>query len=216
MSETEWDRLNAVTIGVSQQESQDNYTKWASKYSEDCELLGYTGPRKLANLVADHFPETLRGAVHILDVGAGTGLVAAELRKLKFRCIDALDPSEPMLAEPKALDLYQNYFVEYLTENPTKIPTNMYDVITGCGIYGESAHVPCEALYEMIRLVKSGGFIFLVTRHELIQHHVVYTQLEPLMDRLETEGKWKRISREVFPTYIYKKDGIMWCYQVLK
>jgi hypothetical protein len=34
-----------------------------------------------------------------------------------------------------------------------------YDVVTGSGLYANEAHVPCEALYEMIRLVKPGKVI---------------------------------------------------------
>ena len=35
-------------------------------------------------------------------------------------------------------------------------PSDTYDAITGCGIYAIDAHVPQDAIYEMIRLVKPG------------------------------------------------------------
>lgn len=34
--------------------------------------------------------------------------------------------------------------------------SDSYDVITGSGIFAAEAHVSCESLYEMIRLVKAG------------------------------------------------------------
>jgi hypothetical protein len=61
----------------------------------------------------------------------------------------------------------------------------------------------------------SGGYIILATRHELVQNNEIYKNLEPLMDKLETNRKWKKMSRDVFPGFNLKKDGIIWCYQVL-
>lgn len=61
----------------------------------------------------------------------------------------------------------------------------------------------------------SGGYIFLATRPELTESNGRHSQLEPLMDKLETDGKWRRVSREVFPGLRLGKDGVMWCYTVL-
>ncbi|XP_060585181.1 uncharacterized protein LOC132741099, partial [Ruditapes philippinarum] len=202
-------------IGVSVEQSQKLYQTWAASYNKDCEILGYSGPARVAQRVADLFPVDVRNDVNILDVGAGTGLVAIELKKLGFKKLDALEPSEPMLLEAKKDNLYNNYWQEFLTESPTTLSADTYDVITGCGMYGDGAHVPCEALYEMLRLVKPGGYIILATRHELVQNNEIYKNLEPLMDKLETNRKWKKMSRDVFPGFNLKKDGIIWCYQVL-
>jgi predicted TPR repeat methyltransferase len=46
---------------------------------QDCEILGYSGPAMVAQRVADLFPVDVRKDVNILDVGAGTGLVAIEV-----------------------------------------------------------------------------------------------------------------------------------------
>ncbi|XP_045208674.1 uncharacterized protein LOC123560567 [Mercenaria mercenaria] len=216
MSGNEWERLNSVNIGVSVEESQEFYRTWADSYNKDCEKLGYTGPKKVAARMSELFSECERENIHILDVGAGTGLVAMELKKVGFKHIDALEPSESMLQEAMKAGLYKTYFKEFLNESPTTIPAGSYDVITGCGIYGDDAHVPCEASHEMIRLVKQGGYIVLATRNELVQNNETYKHLEPLMDNIETNGKWKKVSRDVFPRFNLKKDGIMWCYQVLQ
>lgn len=60
-----------------------------------------------------------------------------------------------------------------------------------------------------------GGRIVLVTREQHLQAVDEYRdRLEPLMDRLEAEGKWKKIERKIFKGFFLDKDGIMWKYQV--
>jgi len=39
-------------------------------------------------------------------------------------------------------------------------------------------------------------------------------RLEPLMDRMEAEGSWRRLERRVFPGFFLDKEGILWKYQV--
>ncbi|XP_053389507.1 uncharacterized protein LOC128552484 [Mercenaria mercenaria] len=120
-----------------------------------------------------------------------------------------------MLKEARKYDLYESYYIEFLSKNPTTIPADTYDALVGSGIYGEAAHVPSEALFEMIRLVKPGGYIVLTTRHHLVTDGIAYTDLEPLMDKLETDGRWRKISRDIYSGCYYDLDGIIWCYQVL-
>ncbi|XP_060585168.1 uncharacterized protein LOC132741094 [Ruditapes philippinarum] len=184
--------MSGYNFGSSIEETQKEYQKLASSYNKECQLYCYIGPAKVAQRVADLFPKDVRDNVNILDVGAGTGLVAVEVRFM-----------------------YYNALVQCVFD---LINTNTYDVITGSGIYGEGAHVPHEALYEMLRLVKLGGYIILAARHELVKHNEIYKHLEPLMDKLETNRKWKKVSRDVFPKYNLKtkKDGVIWCYQVLE
>ena len=45
-----------------------------------------------------------------------------QLREQGFRHIDAIDVSEDMLEFARKEGLYENYFVEYLTENELPIP----------------------------------------------------------------------------------------------
>jgi predicted RNA methylase len=46
---------------------------------QECQLYCYIGPAKIAQRVADLFPNDVRDNIYILDVGAGTGLVAVEV-----------------------------------------------------------------------------------------------------------------------------------------
>ena len=57
--------------------------------------------------------------------------------------------------------------------------------------------------------------IVLVTREQHLHSVEEYKgRLEPLMDQLEAEGKWKKIERTIFKGFFLDKDGIMWKYQV--
>ncbi|XP_045208679.2 uncharacterized protein LOC123560578 [Mercenaria mercenaria] len=215
---TNEDRLQNKVASIScksVEESQRNYEKWAETYEKDLHNVGYSAHLAVCTRMCEKFPPETRPHVRILDVGAGTGLAAKELRKQGFKHIDGLEPQGTMLDKARELDLYENYFQTFITEKPLDIPANTYDAVTGSGIYAEGGHVPCEALIEMIRLVKPGGYIALCTRHVLVQNSEIYKFLEPLMDKLEAEGKWKKESREIWPRFYMDKDGIVWCYKVL-
>ncbi|XP_053405262.1 uncharacterized protein LOC123545539 [Mercenaria mercenaria] len=141
------------------QTAQGHYLDWAKSYDQLTSITGWTGPSKVADVTAGCFTPEQRDCVRILDVGAGTGLVAKELSKRGFRHIDALDPSEAMLSEAKKVGVYENYIIDFLSsDSPTSIPdswSDSYDALTGSGIFADG-HVPFEALHKMIRLVKPG------------------------------------------------------------
>ena len=40
-------------------------------------------------------------------------------------------------------------------------------------------------------------------------------RLEPLMDKLEDQGQWKKVVRKIVPSYSFQKDGVVYVYQVL-
>ncbi|XP_045209611.2 uncharacterized protein LOC123561366 [Mercenaria mercenaria] len=204
--------------GASIQESQKAYGKWARTYEQDAEKYRFNNHIKVAEILQDLFQENQRDKIRILDIGAGTGLVAKELKKYGFRHIDALEPSEAMADEARKFNLYENYFLEFITGSPSSISANTYDVLTGGGIYAKEAHVPCEAVHEMIRLVKPGGFVVLVANLDLIRASKNYTDLEPLMEKLEMEGKWKRVLRETWIARSVENktiERIAWCFNVL-
>lgn len=64
--------------------------------------------------------------------------------------------------------------------------------------------------------VFSGGLILICTRLEYLETVPEYKdRLEPLMDKLEQEGKWKKVARIIEPNYYQEKEGITWKYEVL-
>ncbi|XP_060557622.1 uncharacterized protein LOC132718037 [Ruditapes philippinarum] len=219
---TEKDLNNWMTAisgaDINIEDSQKAYGQWASTYNKDSEKYRFNNYLKIAEILQGLYPEDKRGNTTILDIGAGTGLVAKELRKHGFQHIDALEPSEAMLDEARKNNLYENYFVEFITESPSSIPANSYDVLTGGGIYANEAHVPCGAIHEMIRLVKSGGYVVIAASHDLVRASGNYKELETLMGKLETEGKWQKVVRETWLAESVENktvERIAWCYKVL-
>ncbi|OPL33327.1 hypothetical protein AM593_00039, partial [Mytilus galloprovincialis] len=70
-----------------------------------------------AETVASLFDISACDNTEILDIGAGTGLVATQLRKYGFSKIDALEPSIGMLNLARKRNLYRNYYNCYLTSD---------------------------------------------------------------------------------------------------
>lgn len=78
--------LTSMTAG---DDAHEVYEAWAPTYEADLvDGYGYTAHRIAAEGMAGACPER---AAEILDVGCGTGLVAAELAARGFSTIDGLD-----------------------------------------------------------------------------------------------------------------------------
>ena len=94
--------------------------------------------------------------IKIIDLGAGTGLVAVELKKHGFTNIDGLDMSPEMLKKAKEKDVYQKYICEALTEKRLDIPTGAYDVVLSVGAV-TCGYIKSNAFDEILRLGKSAN-----------------------------------------------------------
>jgi hypothetical protein len=98
----------AHRTGITHEEMVRVYTEWANNYDKvhfnvlksflrfvsSLDDLGflqdlcpgrYNGPEIAARFMAQHYPESSRGSVKILDVAAGTGRVGFELHGVGFR-----------------------------------------------------------------------------------------------------------------------------------
>lgn len=198
--------------GLSRNEIAKYYDKWAETGEYDTHLNPdrYTGPECAARALASNFSTEERPRVRILDVAAGTGRLGAELYSLGFRNIDALDPSEGMLNKAKERHIYTNFINDFIgLENPVPVNDATYDGLAVSGGFGEG-HIPVSALLEMIRIVRPGGIICIAVREEYLEYVSEYKgTLEPYMNNLERDGKWKLISRENVPNYAFGKPGII-------
>ncbi|XP_045209697.2 uncharacterized protein LOC123561412 [Mercenaria mercenaria] len=210
-------RKATANADVSYEQSQQAYNVWAGLYEQTLSSLGRTAHVRTAECAANSFPRESRDGVRILDVGAGTGMVGKELKQLEFSHVDALEPNEVMLDKARKRGIYENYYVEYLTEEPSSIPEDSYDAVTGCGIFAESAHVPFGALDEMIRVVKSGGYIILSARSAFVGGTEEGKKLETVMEKLEKNKKWKKVTEDRLSDYTknIKESGIIWKFQVM-
>jgi len=58
-------------------------------------------------------------------------------------------------------------------------------------------------------------FINVATRLAYVSNIDEYKdKLEPLMDKLEQQGKWKKVERRIFKRFFLDKEGILWKYRV--
>ncbi|CAH1251380.1 WBSCR27 [Branchiostoma lanceolatum] len=197
--------------GISLTESQSFYKTWAADYDRDTKDSNYNGPRATAHRVLNLFEG--KTDVRILDVAAGTGMSGEALHKVGFRTMDALEPSEDMLAVAKEKNVYGRLIQDFLGTNRLDIEDGEYDATVMVGGMVEG-HVGCDCLEELIRVVKPGGFVVICMREVNLRKVPEYHKLEPRMAALQSEGCWEKVSRDVFPNYCEGEDGVIFVYRV--
>ncbi|XP_021375938.1 Williams-Beuren syndrome chromosomal region 27 protein-like isoform X5 [Mizuhopecten yessoensis] len=73
-----------------------------------------------------------------------------------------------------------------------------------------------EYLTEDKLPVPDSGYVVIVMREEYLYNVPEYKdRLEPLMAKLEAQGKWVNVERRVVPNYAFKKNGLIFIYKVL-
>lgn len=125
------------------------YGDWAATYDESFGTAwGYIAPREIAGIL-----QTVAGPdAQVLDIGAGTGLVAEHLRGLT---VDALDITPEMLDVARAKGLYRTLLLGDLTRK-LKIPDATYDAVVSCGTFTHG-HVGPECFPELLRITRPGA-----------------------------------------------------------
>jgi SAM-dependent methyltransferase len=119
------------------------YADWAETYDDGFgTTYGYVAPREVARIY-----RALGADAPVLDVGAGTGLVAAHLGGL---VADALDISPEMLAVAAGKGLYRATIEADLTR-VLPLPDGAYGGVISAGTFTHG-HVGPEALPELLRV----------------------------------------------------------------
>jgi SAM-dependent methyltransferase len=125
------------------------YGDWAATYDESFgSAWGYIAPREIAAILTAE----VSTAAEILDIGAGTGLVAEHLRGWT---VDALDITPEMLAIARPKGLYRNLLLGDLTQQ-LDIPDASYDAVISCGTFTHG-HVGPECFDELLRITRPGA-----------------------------------------------------------
>ncbi|XP_033762297.1 methyltransferase-like protein 27 [Pecten maximus] len=198
---------------ISDRERIDRYSHVASNYEQDVIEEGYTAHVTTAGAIGEVFPDG-RDTKEILDIAAGTGLVAEELKKLGFRVMDALEPSEGMIELATKKGLYRKLYNMGLSAEPIPFPSDKYDAITICGWHGSAAPL-AAALPEMVRIVKPGGYICIVTRMHYIKELPDYKEtFLTQCTKLKEDLKWKEKESTGFQGYPFNNEGVKMVFEV--
>ncbi|XP_050704255.1 demethylmenaquinone methyltransferase-like isoform X2 [Eriocheir sinensis] len=192
--------------------------EWAETYEETQMFVqgGFRGPAITLEEALRRVPPERRAKVRVLDVAAGTGCVGRELHREGFRLIDAVEPSEGMTKKLRESGVYTNDFMEFIGTGQSTVPRDTYDLVVISGGMGEG-HVPVVGLDDLVRVAKNGGFVIIVMRHEYLQTAPSYKdKLEPYMDQLEADGKWRKVERRIVPNFFFDKEGLVYVFRVTK
>ena len=136
------------------------YADWAQSYDEAfAKEMAYDLPRHVAETLAEVFA----GTGPVLDVGAGTGLLAAHLPERAWE-MDALDISPEMLAVAAGKGLYRHTIVGDLTQR-LEMEADSYAAVVSSGTFTHG-HVGPDALDELLRVSKPGALFVLSVNAE--------------------------------------------------
>ena len=131
------------------------YRDWASAYDREfAEAHGYAAPARIA---AAFVAERQQGDAPILDIGAGTGLLADRLA-VEFGAevaIDGIDISAEMLAVARDKGFYRRLIEADLTR-PLDIPDESYGALLSSGTFTHG-HVGPGVLPELLRIARPGA-----------------------------------------------------------
>jgi len=138
------------------------YKKWASDYDHDVlELAGYVGHLITSSLLLSKIKNK---KAKILDAGCGTGLVVEILSENNYKNVEGVDFSQEMLDVAIQKQVYQSLRLKDLTKN-LDYEDNLFDAIVCAGTF-TCGHVGPEALLEMVRITKKGGYICFTVRKQ--------------------------------------------------
>ena len=147
---------------TNQEELEGLYKVWAGNYDHDVvEIIGYVGHSITTELLLKYLDNS---KAKILDAGCATGLVGEILHEKKFKNIVGVDFSQSMLNQALEKNVYQSLGLADLTEKLT-FNNNTFDAIICAGTF-TCGHVGPEALSEMVRVTKTGGYISFTVRDQ--------------------------------------------------
>jgi len=181
MSGVQADIHTKILTARTTEELMGIYDNWAQGY--ETQLLdewGYTSPQTAVKLLAS----TMRlDGVHVLDAGCGTGLVGLALSEAGIVRISGIDYSPGMLAEARQKGVYQALDCMDMNQ-PLAMDAGAYDAVTCIGTF-TSTHVAPDALFELIRVTRSGGAVVFTVRDDFW----VATDFANLVAELHTSGR---------------------------
>ncbi|MGB1161558.1 MAG: class I SAM-dependent DNA methyltransferase [Alphaproteobacteria bacterium] len=149
--------------GANPDETRALYRDWAETYDGTMlDGLGYVSPKKIAALAALLLPDK---AAPVLDVGCGTGLLAAYLAEQGFTHIDGLDYSAEMLDVAEKKGRIKQRFLKDLNQ-PLNMQAETYAALTSTGTFTHG-HVGGACLPGLLELLKPGGLLICTVHQDV-------------------------------------------------
>ena len=190
------------------EELEGIYKKWASNYDHDViELAGYVGHLITSSLILSKIKNK---KAKILDAGCGTGLVGEILSENNYKNLEGVDFSQEMLDVAIQKQVYQSLRLVDLTKN-LDYEDNLFDAIVCAGTF-TCGHVGPEALLEMVRITKKGGYICFTVRKQEWE----VSPYKEIIDNLENSNLWHQVVNKTSEYNV--KEGIscqLCLYQVI-
>jgi predicted TPR repeat methyltransferase len=155
------------------------YADWAENYDAGFAAeMHYRLPRMVALILAELF----QGPGPVLDVGAGTGLVAEAMVMREALQVDALDISPEMLAVAARKGLYRRCIEGDLTGR-LSLEDESYGAIVSAGTFTHG-HVGPEALEELLRVASPGALFVLSINAAHYEAHGFAAKFAALAERI--------------------------------
>ena len=161
------------------------YDAWAEAYDREVRDLGYATPAAVAAAALQHLRHP---AAHLLDVGAGTGLVGEKLARRGYRHLVGMDSSHGMLAQAARKGIYQ-LLCRMALGQPLGFPSHYFDGLLAAGVF-TPGHAPPETLFELDRLVRPGGVIIFSLKWD----GIFKKEFLETIGQLEGAARWQRQS----------------------
>jgi len=147
-------RVQWVYESADDKELEDRYDQWATDYDNDLtEEFAWNAPQTATDVFVRH----VNRPAHVLDAGAGTGLVGERLLKAGYNDLVAMDLSKGMLEEAKGKDIY-NEFHQMALGGALGFATDEFDAVISVGVFTQG-HAPANSFDELARITKPGGLI---------------------------------------------------------
>ena len=171
------------------------YRDWANNYDREfADAHGYAAPGRIAaSLAARRRP----GDAPVLDIGAGTGLLAEALAGALGAedAIDGIDISADMMEVARGKRLYRRLIEADLTK-PLDLPDESYGALVSSGTFTHG-HVGAGVLPELLRIARPGALCVLGIKREVYDDERFGSSFATLV----AEGRITPLDFETFRIY---------------
>jgi 2-polyprenyl-3-methyl-5-hydroxy-6-metoxy-1,4-benzoquinol methylase len=178
--------LHPESAAASQRQTDAYFTAqahfWKNLY-EEISLYGTIHQERRAIALGWITEVALPQAAHILEVGCGAGLLAAELARRGY-IVTAIDSSEGMVERARShaaeAGVEERLTVSVQDAHALPFATASYDLVIALGVI-PWLHSPEAALTEMARVVKPDGFVIFNSDNRFRLNHVFDPWFTPVL-----------------------------------